>query len=197
MQPTFRELVLTRLPVKVEKRLGRYASSMLSLETQAEVCAEDLVIQLSTELLASQRIKHEDTYTIGVPRTWWDHLKVSLPTWVAKRLRAPEYNEVVLRTKFREYMTYPKANVVPPPREIGPIFTIQMGDSHISDTRWPVTKGKGAEIIDPYLGYADVYRLLSDELAKDCPYDQYTYTVDRFLKALGELGVNVSEMIRR
>jgi len=191
--------VLERLVTGINKSLGRYCASNLKVETFVDAVTRDLVVKLTTELLATKRITNEQTYTVEIPKTWWDHLKLSLPAWTHRWVGKPVYDTVVLSTKFSEYATYPKINVDPVPASFGPQVTVHGWQADISDIRWKVTPGVGEKIPNPYLTYAEVYRALEYELAANSssPYGVYTWDINSFLKALGKLGLNVSEMIPR
>jgi hypothetical protein len=196
----FTEVVLHRLSKQVTHNLGPYTASKLEAEAQIDQVTQGLLVKLRTELLATQRIKHEDTYSVQVPKTWWDHLKLSLPAWMIRWVGKPAYGEVILTTKFAEYMSYPRIDIVPP-RTFGPAVTVQVGWTSLYSDWKVITKRTGQEIPDPYLSYPDAYGVIHEELLKAVDSSSwgttYTWTIDSFLQALGRLGVNVEELVRK
>jgi hypothetical protein len=192
-------MVLTRIPMSMRYVLGPYCESQFKTETIAEREADVLAMRFSTELLASQRIKRESIQSFKVPKTWWDHLKESLPSWLAKRLKPVEYAEISLTTNFQELSAYPKIKIRPP-QDFGPITTVQISNLVVSNPMGlNIGYLPGQEIPDPYLNKDEVmYALYASPLCENFYSNPINPShIRRFLDALEDLGVNASEMVRR
>lgn len=188
-----RDMVLTRLPLTLTHELGSYAMSRMSIEVFVEETVQRVRLMVSTELLGSLRIQKEDKRVVEVPKTWWDHLKLSFPRWLAKRLKPVAYDEITFTTKFAEYSTYPKININPP-SDFGPMVPLHVTEVHVSEAGWGSIRMPGEEIPLPYRTRSEVMSALYKSRGV---HEASPYHLTKFLDALEELGVNVSEMVRR
>lgn len=115
-------VILERLRVKNAKtaeRLGSYSREQMKLDARSPSMTgiDQMVYELTTEVLASKKVTDRRTFHFKQPATWWQHWKQDCaPQWFRKRWPV-RYSTEKIVVDFTSYDTYPRADITLPPGE--------------------------------------------------------------------------------
>lgn len=120
-----REIMLEKLKIAGVQKIGRTTLDNMKMSNWWEGPTEDLVLRLSSYMLAQRIVDDTYEFEYKIPATWWQHFKAEkFPlSW---KLRWPvKYRTEKEIVKFVRHATYPMASLIP--KEHKDFFTQKLG----------------------------------------------------------------------
>lgn len=207
-----REIRLRRMP----SQLGSYSAGMMRLNAPPPLRAADQMIwELSTEVLASKVLADKHTFELEFPASWWQHLKRDAPRWARRlvpariRRRCPVRMQVQkLETDLTVWDELPRANV-PVPSEFGsPVRSYQFLPAFEPGPAVVTGQLSGTSPGREWAARSDLHRLLYEKLSGEAmnaepgtgfrlaPYDAARLVIAEG-GFLDQIGVNPGELVRK
>jgi hypothetical protein len=108
-----REIVLEQLKIAGVQKIGRTTLENMKMSNWWEGPTEDLILRLSSYMLAERIVDDTYEFEYKIPATWWQHFKAEkFP--LGWKLRWPvKYRTEKEIVKFVRHATYPMASLIP------------------------------------------------------------------------------------
>lgn len=131
--PEVKQLILHRERIATYRVIARYVLDNAEFHA-IERAAEDMTVELVSEVLRERVVGETQTAELDVPASWWQHFKQTYKDSRLLRRFVRRYPVKVTTLKktvtFQRYFHYPNADVVMPPTPLGrPIVYETVGQS--------------------------------------------------------------------
>lgn len=197
------QFILEPLFVDRMHSIGRFLGDTASVQVTADLF-DDMLVTFQAQMLAGQTANDTHVYTVEHPATWWQHLKLSrAPSWFTKRWPV-SYAVTRIKADWKQYATYPRADMGLPAAKFGYPITINMAETEVLGSPYKVERLADEPSKPAYISRHElVSRLYGTEAMRSLERPSMTdyppspqamvYVV---LDGLKEVGVNPDELLR-